>query len=121
MNNYRIGQVVKGTITGIRPYGAFVEMDDGTVGMIHISEISDFYVRDVGQYFNRGEKVVVRIIDIDSQGQLRLSLKAIQSHRKVAIPSKKDIIELNNIGFRSLAEKLPEWIKEAEKTAKPEK
>ncbi|MBQ1342265.1 MAG: S1 RNA-binding domain-containing protein, partial [Erysipelotrichaceae bacterium] len=42
--NYRIGQVVQGTVTGIKPYGAFVKVDDRYDGMIHISEISSDFV-----------------------------------------------------------------------------
>ena len=112
---YKVGQLIPVTVTSVRPYGAFVRTDDNTSGLIHISEISEFYVRDVGMFFNRGEKLVVKIIDIDDNGQLRLSLKAIQSNRKGAIPSKRDISAINHIGFDSLKEKLPAWIKQAEK------
>ena len=41
---YQSGQVVQGIVTGIKPYGAFVKIDDNTDGLIHISEISDNYV-----------------------------------------------------------------------------
>lgn len=112
---YKVGQVVQGTITGIKPYGAFVKVDDDTFGLIHISEISNYYVNDVHRYFRKGEKAVVKIIDIDKNGQLRLSLKAIQSNRKYAIPTKRNINELTTIGFKSLQEQLPIWI---EKTLK---
>ncbi len=109
---YKIGQVVQGTITGIKPYGAFVKVDDDTSGLIHISEVSEYYVNDVSYYFRKGEKLVVKIIDIDKYGQLRLSLKAIQTNRKYAIPTKKDIARLEKIGFKSLEEKLPVWIED---------
>lgn len=110
---YKIGQVIHGEITAVRPYGAFVKTDDGYDGLIHISEISDYFVKDVGKYFRKGEKVIVKIIDIDDKGQLRLSLKAIQSNRKYAIPTKKDISSINKIGFQSLKEALPVWIDKA--------
>ena len=109
---YKIGQVVQGVISGIKPYGAFVKMDDNTTGMVHISEISDLYVNDVSRYFRKGEKVVVKVIDIDEKGQLRLSLKAIQSNRKYAAPLRTEIAS-TSIGFKSLQEKLPEWIDNA--------
>ncbi|NLZ76318.1 MAG: S1 RNA-binding domain-containing protein [Erysipelotrichia bacterium] len=110
---YKVGQVVQGTITGIKPYGAFVKIDEETSGLIHISEISEYYINDVSYFFKKGEKVVVKIIDIDKIGQLRLSLKAIQTNRKYAIPTKKDIANIEKIGFKSLQEKLPDWIKDA--------
>ncbi|MGI6608340.1 MAG: CvfD/Ygs/GSP13 family RNA-binding post-transcriptional regulator [Erysipelotrichaceae bacterium] len=107
---YKTGQVVQATITGIRPYGAFVKVDDETSGLIHISEISEYYINDVSDFFKKGEKVIVKIIDIDKYGHLRLSLKAIQTNRKYAVPTKKDIARLEKIGFKSLKEKLPVWI-----------
>ena len=115
---HKIGQLIPVTVTGVRPYGAFVRTDDGTNGLIHISEISEFYIKDVGRFFNKGEKLVVKIIDIDQNGQLRLSLKAIQSNRKGAIPTKREISAINTIGFESLREKLPVWISQAKKENK---
>jgi predicted RNA-binding protein with RPS1 domain len=110
---YKVGQVIQVTVTGVKPYGAFVKADEHTNGLIHISEISEFYIRDVAKFFTKGEKLVVKIIDIDKNGQLRLSLKAIQSNRKCAIPSKKDISAINKIGFATLSEQLPQWIAQA--------
>ncbi len=109
---YKIGQVVQGTITGIKPYGAFVKVDEETYGLIHISEISECYINDVSYFFKKGEKLVVKIIDIDRNGQLKLSLKAIQTNRKYAVPTKKDIAKIEKIGFKSLEEKLPVWIED---------
>ncbi len=110
---YTVGQVVQGTITGIKPYGAFIKLDNDADGLIHISEISDYFVNDVNKFFRKGEKVVVKIIDISPSGHFKCSLKAIQSNRKYAIPTKKDIAALNNIGFKSLENQLPIWIQEA--------
>ncbi|MDI9540139.1 MAG: S1 RNA-binding domain-containing protein [Bacillota bacterium] len=110
---YKIGQVVQGMITAIKPYGAFVKVDERTSGLIHISEISEYYINDVAYFFKKGEKVIVKIIDINKYGQLRLSLKAIQTNRKYAVPTKKDIAKIEKIGFKSLKEKLPVWIEDA--------
>ena len=52
---YQIGQTVEGKITGIQPYGAFVSLDRNTSGLIHISEISDGYVRDISRFVNVGD------------------------------------------------------------------
>ena len=52
---YQSGQVVQGIVTGIKPYGAFVKIDDNTDGLIHISEISDNYVNDVSLFVRQGE------------------------------------------------------------------
>lgn len=111
--NYSTGQVVQGVITGIKSYGAFVKLADDSDGLIHISEISDYFVNDVNKFFKKGEKVVVKIIDIDASGKYRLSLKAIQKNRKYAIPTKKYLSNNNTIGFESLKQQLPIWIETA--------
>ena len=59
-----VGDIVDVTITGIQPYGAFALLPDGSSGLIHISEISDGFVRDVNQFVFYGEQVKVKVIDI---------------------------------------------------------
>ena len=79
----KIGDIVVAKVTGIQPYGAFVSLDEDTTGLIHISEISDGFVRDVHQFVRVGEEVRVKVIDIDEQHhQVRLSLKAVNSNRR---------------------------------------
>ena len=120
---YQTGQIVEGRITGIQPYGAFVSLDSATSGLIHISEISDGYVRDITRFLNVGDVVRVKIIDFDPDvNQARLSLKALSrtrarsrhqtgGSRKASLPPMK-------IGFSSIADRMPEWIREAQKKAK---
>jgi len=113
MNKYKVGQVLQGTITQIEPYGAFVKTDDGETGLVHISEIADDFIPNVNLFVKRGEKVIVKIIDIDSNGRYRMSLKAIQPSRSYyQIPHSIDDIHLK-IGFKSLEEKLDGFIKKA--------
>ena len=79
-----VGDIVDVTITGIQPYGAFALLPDGSSGLIHISEISDGFVRDVNQFVFYGEQVKVKVIDIDNvHHQARLSLKETFSQKKV--------------------------------------
>ncbi len=118
---YKIGQIIEGTITGIKPYGAFVKIDEHTSGLIHISEISDEFVRDIEYFVSAGEKIIVKVIDVDDDGrQLRLSLKALNySHRKkrkqYKVDMKRPLLPPQNIGFKSVAENLPHWMKERNK------
>lgn len=114
---YISGQIVEGVITGIQPYGAFVQIDDETVGLIHISEISDEFVRDIRQYVSQGEQIIARIIDVDNH-QLRLSLKALNYYSrkdKNEQKIKRELLPSKDIGFRTLSEKLPQWIAKKEK------
>ena len=66
----------EGVVIKIVPFGAFVKIDTNEVGRVHISEISDTYVRDVNQFLKEGDKVTVRIIGRNKDGKLNLSIKA---------------------------------------------
>ena len=57
-------------------FGAFVEILPGVEGLVHISEISDQRIREVKDEINEGDEVLVKVIDIDAQGRVRLSRKA---------------------------------------------
>lgn len=114
----KIGQIVEGVVTGIQPYGAFVMIDEGTSGLIHISEISDGYVKDVKNFVNIKDRVKVKVIDIDENTQhARLSLKALQHStlRKEKVRQKRNYLPSMRIGFSSIAESMPLWITEAKK------
>ncbi len=62
-----------GTVVRIMPYGAFVKLDEGGVGLIHISQFDDEFVEDAHAFINVGEKVVVRVIGKGKKGKLNLS------------------------------------------------
>lgn len=70
-------EAVVGEVTAIKPYGAFVKLVTGDIGMIHISEIATEYVRDISQYLSVGQKVVVKIIGRNEEGKYNLSLKRV--------------------------------------------
>ena len=113
----QIGDVIDVTITGVQPYGAFASLPDKSSGLIHISEISDKFVRDVENFVHVGEVIRVKVIDIDNEThQAKLSLKAMQTLKKRrykrAYKSQRELIVETPSGFNSLKEKLPEWIKQ---------
>ena len=115
---YKTGQIVEGKITGIQPYGAFVSLDRYTTGLIHISEISDGFVRDIGRFVFVGETVRVKIIDFDrNTNQAKLSLKALHKthsrNRKKTVVHKPSMPPMR-LGFRSVAEQMENWIRDAE-------
>ena len=66
----------EGIVIKIVPFGAFVKTDTNEVGLVHISEISDTYVKDVNQFLKEGDKVIVRVIGRNKDGKLNLSIKA---------------------------------------------
>lgn len=73
-----VGSIVEGTITGIAKFGAFVELPEKKVGLVHISEVANEYVSDVNQYLKVKDKVKVKVITIDDKGKIALSIKQAQ-------------------------------------------
>ncbi len=73
------GQIADGKVQGITNFGAFIELAPGIVGLVHISEIADTYVKDVKEFLKEGEAVKVKILNVDGK-KLGLSIK--QAHPK---------------------------------------
>lgn len=112
INEYKPGMIVYGKVSGIKPYGAFVSFDEDVQGLIHISEISNKYVKNINKFFQLNSYVMVKVIDIDYQNkQLRLSYKALNQKRKRMMVGKNNDT-VNKIGFSSLQKQLPIWINE---------
>lgn len=115
---YKPGQIVEGKVTGIQSYGAFVALEGRTTGLIHISEISDGFVRDIEEYVHVGETIKVKVIDYDPRtDQARLSLKALHRTRvrnRRRPPLAKASLPPSEKGFSSIQENMPRWIHEAE-------
>lgn len=74
----QVGSVVEGVVTGITNFGAFVELPGGKVGLIHISEVADVYVRDVKDFLKEQDKVKVKVLAVDERGKIGLSIKQLQ-------------------------------------------
>jgi len=87
---YKVGDIVKGEVQKVVPYGAFVRIDKGLNGLIHISELSDKLVKDPADIVKEGDEVKVKILSISStERHLGLSLKATSKDDKVSKPRKK--------------------------------
>ena len=68
-------QIYKGTVRKIVNFGAFCEILPGTDGLVHVSEISEGYVKNVDDVLKVGDRVDVKVISIDSQGKINLSMR----------------------------------------------
>jgi len=71
-----VGGLYTGKVKRILGFGAIVELFPGTDGLIHISQLADYRVKEVSDILKEGDEVLVKVIDIDSQGRIRLSRKA---------------------------------------------
>ena len=109
MAQYKTGKIAKANITGIENYGIFVSLDNFYSGLIHISEISNGFVRDPNDFGKVGETIFVKIIDVDeTTNHLKLSIKDIKY--KVENSFKKSKIKETGTGFLCLKRNLNSWI-----------
>lgn len=123
--HYKVGQHVKVRVTGIQPYGAFVETPDNAEGLIHISEIMDDYVHNLKKFLSEGQIVRAKVISIDDEGKLNLSLKDNDYFKNYERKKEKqsvldEIKETERYGFQTIKERLPVWIKQSKNAIKDE-
>ena len=106
---YNISDIVKGQVSGLEKYGIFVTFEGPYSGLIHISEISSGYVKEVKDYVNVGEEIYCKIIDIDEENKhLKLSIKDINYKTDGSSQKESEFVQ----GFKPLQEQLPIWTKE---------
>jgi len=109
MNRYKIDDIIECTVTGIENYGIFAKIDYEYSGLIHISEISDDFVRNVNDYITIGERIKAKVIEIDEDNlKMKLSIKNIDYKTS---KNNKKIVESPR-GFEPLANNLDNWVKE---------
>lgn len=70
-----VGSKLKGKVTGITNFGAFVELPNGKTGLVHISEVAHNYVKDINEHLKVGEQVEVKIVQVEQDGKIGLSIK----------------------------------------------
>ena len=76
MEQFKAGDVVEGTVDSIKPYGAFIKLDEGVDGLLHISQISTQRIKHPGAVLTEGQTVKVKILNTDN-GKLSLSMKVL--------------------------------------------
>lgn len=119
MQKYEKGKIVTGQVTGIEKYGIFVSLDEFYSGLIHISEISDGFVKNVNDYVKVGETIRAVIVDVDDDNyHLKLSIKNINYKTK---RRNQQALTETELGFLPLGEKLHGWMEEKLKEIKKEK
>jgi len=71
----QVGETVLGEVVAIKPYGAFVRLAGGEIGMIHISEVAEEYVKEIHDYLTLGQEVAVKVIGVNEEGKYNLSIR----------------------------------------------
>ena len=98
-----VGSIVDGVVTGITKFGAFVEIEGGVTGLVHISEVANAYVKEVSDCLQVQDKVRVKVINVGDNGKVGLSIK--QAMEKPVYSQPRD-----EIGFE---DKLARFMKES--------
>ena len=83
------GNIIEGTVINITNFGAFIEVD-GKTGLVHISEVADSYVKDIREHLKEQDKVKVKVISIDDNGKISLSIKQANVQKKSVKPAEID-------------------------------
>jgi S1 RNA binding domain protein len=85
-----VGDVVKGTVERIVDYAAFVRLENGQRAMIHISQLSFNYVKNVGDVLTLSQQVTAKVINIDEKARIDLSIKALQAREPRPVRREED-------------------------------
>ena len=116
-----VGTVVEGEVTGITNFGAFLQLPEGKVGLIHISEVSNVYVKDVHDFLKEHQKVKAKVLSIDARGKIALSLKQLEENpetpAKPARPKEAPVVEKRaprQAGPLSFEDKLSKFMKDSD-------
>ncbi|MFH1546945.1 MAG: polyribonucleotide nucleotidyltransferase, partial [bacterium] len=93
-----VGKIYKGIVDKVAEYGAFVEVTPAISGLVHVSEMSDGFVKDPHEFAKEGQEVTVKIIGIDEQGRVKMSMKQARPTSEVSDsqPPKRDFEKRDN-------------------------
>lgn len=122
-NIYKIGDIIRVTVYDIKPYAAFVSTKEGQKGLLHISEISDIFIRDIERYVTNGDEISVKIIEIDEKdGFLRVSYKQVPNDESFnSHQNDRKLPETTAEDFKPLEDNLEQWINDAKAKIKENK
>ena len=120
---YEVGQLIIGKVEAVKPYALFLVFEDDVKGLLHISEISDSYIRDIEKFGTVGDEMRVKVLSIDEHnGFMRVSMKQVPEEERYSTHTndKRHIPEVDNASFQDLEEHLPGWIQDTLAKAKEE-
>ncbi|MFZ7130994.1 MAG: S1 RNA-binding domain-containing protein [Eubacteriales bacterium] len=110
---FEVNQIVEGVVKSITKFGAFVDVG-GKVGLVHISEVADGYVKEVSDHLKENDNIKVKVISI-SEGKIGLSIRQAQPKKFDSRPKnsnyKKPIVVNNTVTFD---DKVSQFLKDSE-------
>ncbi|MHA6252312.1 S1 domain-containing post-transcriptional regulator GSP13 [Oceanobacillus sp. CAU 1775] len=114
------GSIIEGKVTGIQPYGAFIALNEEVQGLVHISEVTNGFVKDINDHLQVGDDVKVKVLEVNEEkNKVSLSIRATEPEQKTnSKPKVQQAFKMeddNAAGFNTLKDKLQEWIDQSEK------
>ncbi|ETI70705.1 S1 domain-containing RNA-binding protein [Neobacillus vireti] len=117
-----VGSKLQGKVTGITNFGAFVELPEGSTGLVHISEVADNYVKDINDHLKVGDQVEVKVINVEKDGKIGLSIKKAKdrpeapqrSHSHSQRPRQGRANDRNNPRPENFESKMAKFLKDSE-------
>ncbi len=113
-----VGAILEGEITGITNFGAFVQLPEGKIGLIHISEVSNAYVKDVKDFLKEKDKVKVKVLSVDANGKIALSMKQLEEAPPAPVrpakPVMRDIKPVSRPTEVTFEDKLSRFMKDSD-------
>lgn len=109
-----IGSRLEGKVTGITHFGAFVELPNGETGLVHISEIADSYVKDVSTFLKVNDVVTVKVLNVEKDGKIGLSMKKAVIKPASQNVSKEKPVKQPRRNNESFDDKISKYLKDSE-------
>ncbi len=102
----KAGEIVEGVVKTITNFGAFIDLGNGVTGLVHISEVSDGYVKDVSEFLEQNQKVKVKVLAVDeSNKKITLSIKKANEKKREYQPKQQEM---------SFEDRLSKFLKDSE-------
>lgn len=118
MSPIAVGSIVEGVVTGITNFGAFILLPNGETGLVHISEVADTYVKDINEHFQKKDKVKVKVLSVNGDGKIGLSIKRAQlGEKKKETPHRtayRKNFRAGGVGSLSFEDKLAKFLKDSD-------
>ena len=110
-----VGKIVSGKVTGITNFGAFVQMEGGKTGLVHISEVALSFVKNISEFLKEGNEVKVKILSVDDNGKVSLSIKkALEEEQKKQAKVPAQVSFGGSSADMSFEEKMKQFMQDSE-------
>lgn len=110
-----VGKIVSGKVTGITNFGAFVQMEGGKTGLVHISEVALSFVKNISEFLKEGDEVKVKILSVDDNGKVSLSIKkALEEEQKKQVKVPAQVSFGGSSADMSFEEKMKQFMQDSE-------